>query len=323
MEAHNDNLKDILTKEDKSFIIDNYNKMSVIQMAIRLNIKTENRKCPIITEFIRLSNLKNKTESQKENVPVEIKVESQPPPTIEEKVGTIVAEDVVKEVFDDEPIEELASVEAFANQLKEYHIRIRDPLSEREIIDIKFLMHQMQATRFVQIVQTFRRKEYKKLFQEEFIRSMYGKGEMPQEEVNDFIDICEALVYQHDCRCKIKELEKILDDKDLPKEKRVGIIQVQKDLHSSISEASERIGTKKKGLGTLREQRMKDTRNTGLTLSALFESFYDSEKREHLLNAQDKYNKDLMDALEKIDTLEESKALIMGISKDELRLGAS
>lgn len=314
--------KDILTEEDKKFIVDNYNKMSVMQMAIRRNIKTENRKCPLITEFIRLANLQNKTLEPIKEKSIEIKIEPVPVDTVEEKVGAIVTEDIKTTNSDDEPLEEIASVEAFASQLREYHIKVHEPLSEREIVDIKFLMHQMQSTRFVQITQSLRRKEYKKLFQEEFIRSMYSKGEMPQEEVNDFIDMCEALVYQHDCRCKIKELEKFLDDKELDKQKRIGIIQVQKELHLSIAESSERISAIKKGLGTLREQRIKDTKNVGLTLSMLFESFYDNEKRQKLLIDKEKFDKDLIEALNKIDSLEESKALMMGISKEELRLGA-
>lgn len=312
--------KDFLSEEDKQFIITNYEKMSVLQMAMRLNVVTENRKCPLIADFIRLSNLQKKSDTTTDK-PVEV-VASVPAATVEEKTGKIISQGIKTDVpLEDEPLAELASVEAFAAQLREYHIKVHEPLSEREIGEIKFLIHQMQSTRFLQIVQTFRKKEYKNLFREEFIRSMYGKGEMPQEEVNDFIDMCEALVYQHDCRCKIKDLERMLEDKELPKEKRVGIMQLQKELHNEVSSTSERISTIKKGLGTLREQRMKDTRNTGMTLAGLFEAFYENEKKQTMMVAREKYSTDLKEALKKIDMLAETKALIMGISKDELMNG--
>ncbi len=313
--------KEFLSEEDKKFIIANYDKMSVLQMAMRLNIATENRKCPLIADFIRLSNLQKKTEV-KTDKPVEVAVVI-PTPTLEEQAGKIITEDVKSDipVPEEEPLAELASVEAFANQLREYHIKVHEPLSEREATEIKFLIHQMQSTRFLQIVQAYRKKEYKNLFREEFIRSMYGKGEMPQEEVNDFIDMCEALVYQHDCRCKIKELDKILEDKEMEKHKKVSFMQLQKELHNEITCTSERIGTIKKGLGTLREQRMQNTRNTGMTLAGLFETFYENEKKETMMVAREKYSEDLKEALKKLDMLAETKALIMGISKDELMNG--
>lgn len=311
--------KEILSEEDKKFICENYSKMNVMQMAIRLNIKTENRKCPLITNFIKDAGLKSKVSN------TTIDVKEPEPSTIEQVEKIISGEEKVEVDLDGEKeiVVDDVSIQAFAAELKELHIKVRDPLSEREKIDIRFLMHQMQSTRFGQIYKTYRKKEYKNLFKEEFVRSMYGKGEMPQEEVNDFIDMCSELTRQYMIRCQIKDLDAMLDDKDFAKEKRVGIIEVQKELNAEITASTRRVGEIKEGLGTLREQRMKDTRNTGLTLSALLESFYDSEKREKLVALQDKKNKELMDALEKIDSLEETKALIMGISKDELRMGGN
>jgi hypothetical protein len=311
--------KEILTEEDKIFINENYAKMSVMQMAIRRNIKTENRKCPIIADYIKAAGLKTKT--------TEVVIDAKPPePSVNEKMEQIVSQDVpVESDADSEPYKEVddTSILAFANELKSLHIKVREPLSDREKMDIRFLMHQMQSTRFLQIYKSYGKKDCKILFKEEFIRAMFGKGEMPQEEVNDFIDMCSELTRQHVLRCQIKDLEKMLDDKDFPKEKRVGVIEVIKELNREITDSTKRVSEIKEGLGTLREQRIKDTRNTGLTLSSMLESFYDSEKREKLVRLQDRKNKELMDALEKIDALEETKALIMGISKEELQSGAN
>lgn len=313
-----DNQKENLTEEDKQFIIKNYNEMTVMQMAIRLNIKTENRKCSIITDFIRLAGLQNNKPKQEDS---KVELKSTPPSEIE-VLEKIILEEPTTEVEESSICQDnYETVEAFAAQLKELNIKVREPLSERERIDIRFLMNQMNSTRYAQIYKSYRIKEYKKLFQEEFIRFMYSKGEMPQEEVNDFIDVCCEIVNQYDWRCKIKELEKLKEKITAP-EKIIGFVQAINELHDKITASTKRVGEIKKSLGALREQRVKDNRSSGLTVGALLEAFYDSEKRQKMIKLQDKNNKELMEALDKIDMLEETKALVMGISREELGGGA-
>lgn len=309
--------KEVLTEEDKKFIIDNYQKMSVLQIALRQNIKTEGRKCSLISDFIEKSGLQPSSVTN----PVTVDV-NKAPPDLEKIVQQITEAPAVTEVvLDSEKPYENFSIEEFANVLKGYNIFVRTPLSEREKKDILFLINQTQTTRYILTYRSYRKPKLKELFREEFIRALYGKGEMPQEEVNDFIDVCHELVMQADIKEKIRELEKMSELGSTNTQQKVGITQVIIELNNQHTNSTKRAGEIKKTLGANREQRLKDSRPTGLSIMSLIEAFQDGEKRAILLKLQETKDLSLQNTLEVFDELEEAKALIMGISLSELKEG--
>lgn len=314
----NNEPKDFLSEEDKKFIIENYNKMSPFQMALRRDIKTDGKKCPIISEFIKNSKLEPSTSTTPVVVEVKKEVES-----VEEAIQNIVQENVSEDINPSAIEKETTTVseEEFAVTLRELNIFIRDPLTEKERRDIRFLLNQMEATRFLYTHRAFAKTEYKKLFKEEFIRSLYGKGEMPQEEVNDFIDVCNETVIQYDIKCKIKELEKRKEEKATSVEQKIAIDNLVIEMNEHHTNSTKRAGEIKKSLGASREQRLKESRPQGLNVLALIETFYNAEKRESMIKLQNKKDDELRRNIELIDELDAAKALILGISPDELLEG--
>jgi hypothetical protein len=308
-------LKDHLTDDDKKFIVDNYNKMSVLQMSFRLNIRAENRKCPIISDFIKNANLSLNTSTEEKSV-----VLAPAPETVEDAVENIIKEET-KEAVDDEKPYETITIEEFANVLRGLNIKVRETLSETEKIDILFVIHQLESTRYLLNYRSFKRKEHKHLFKEEFIRSMYGKGEMPQEEVNDFIDLCNEVVVQYDIKCRMRELEKLKEKKDINPGQVASIESLLLELQNQYTNSSKRASEIKRSLGANREQRLKDNRPKDLTISMLIESFHNTEKREALVKLQEKRDKELKNAIKLIDDLDEMKATILGINPEELLSG--
>jgi len=311
------NEKEILTEEDKKFIIDNYSKMSVYQLAIRLNIKTENRKCPIILDFIKNSGLQITPNSQ----PVSADVKATPL-SPEEIVKSIIEE---KNIDVDNPDAEIdyqqVSIEEFANVLKELHIFVRTPISEKEKKDITFLINQMQSRRYLYNYKSYKKREYKDLFREEFVRALYGKGDMPQDEVNDYIDVCNEIVFQYDIKCKIREIEKMKDSPGNSVAQIVAFDSLILNLNDQNTNSTKRAGEIKKTLGVNREQRLKDSRPQGLTVLALIEAFQDNEKRAALMKLQENKDKEIRDTMQVLDEMDATKALILGVGIDEILQG--
>lgn len=310
------NEKEILGEEDKKFIIDNYQKMSVYQMAIRLNVITENRKCPVIAEFIRNSNLQPSDGAPvvADVKPVEVTTESVVQAILDEK-------NINPEAPDTDRAYETISIEEFATVLRDLHITVRTPISEKEKKDIAFLLNQMESRRFLYNYRTYHKKEYKELFKEEFIRALYGKGEMPQEEVNDFIDVCNETVLEYDIKCKIREIEKQRTKDGISDARATALDNLVINLNESYSASVKRASEIKKTLGANREQRLKDSRPTGMTVMALIEAFYDEEKRTAMLKIQESKDKDIMQTLNLLSEMDEIQALILGISPEELLRG--
>lgn len=318
--------KTYLTEEDKRFIVDNYNKMSALQIALRRGLATEGTRCKLISDFITDSKLQPNTEAKESTTSIKtIEI----PKDIDKAVDEIVGDEltIIVPNDDEKPYADL-SIEAFIAVLRGLNIFVREPPSEKEKKDIAFLINQMDSKRYLFTFRSYKRKDCKELFREEFIRAMYGKGEMPQEEVNDFIDLCNEVVFEYDTKCKIRELEKQKDDlssneKD-PRQRGIreaALIAIITNLHEVHAKSTERATAIKKSLGASREQRLKDSRPAGLTVIALIEAFQNGEKREALLKLQQKKDGDLRTAVLMLDELDETKALILGISPDELIQG--
>lgn len=295
--------------------------MSSYQMATRLDIETERGKCELISTYIKDAGLvpegmkKEVSEVQKQDNEIAAIAESLPAIT-----GVTVIEG-------DHTEEEKMSMLDFAKTLRALTVKIRNPPSEKEKKDMQFVIAQMASTRFVLLLKTYRKQEYKKLFREEFIRMVYPLGEMPQAEVNDFIDVCNEMVMQYEIRCKVRDLEKMREEK-VESEGKEAIALITTidttiiELNDKHTLSTKRVGEIKKGLGANREQRLKDGRPTGITIVSLIEAFQDNEKRESLMKLQQKKDKELIDTFHILDDMEVAKALVMGLSEEELLNGA-
>ncbi len=310
--------RDILTQEDKKYIVEKYNEMSAYQMAVRLGIKTEGRTCPIVAKFIKDSNLQPTTGGA---APAASDVKKEEPKS-EDIVQAIIEEQNIADapVGNDKAFETV-TLDEFATVLRGYNIFVRTPMSEKEKKDIQFLLNQMEAKRFILTYRTLRKAEHKQLFKEEFIRALYGKGDMPQEEVNDFIDVCMETVLQYDIGAKIREIEIEASKEGITPARKTALDTLVISYHEQRTASTKRAGEIKKTLGANREQRLKDSRPTGLTVMALIEGFQDAEKRASFIKLQQAKDKELTDTMVALDAMEETKALILGISAEELIQG--
>lgn len=322
-----DNNPDILSDEDKQYIRDNYNKMSPFQMAMRRGKTTEGTKCNLIADFVKAENLSPNEAPTVPVVSTEIVVAPAPTPAP-------VAPITLAEIVETKEIPVIDNSNGGINQadfiviLKGLNIAVRQPPSEKDKKDIQFLTNQMLSKRYILTYDSFKSNEYKALFREEFIRALWGKGEMPQEEVNDFIDVCVETLFQYDARCKIKELERRKEDiskyeKDLrlKNAQLSGLDSLMMELNDKHSLSTKRASEIKKTLGANREQRLKDSRPQGLTIVALVEAFQNSEKRDALIKMQENADEKLKKTILLLDELDEMKALILGVSPDELVKG--
>lgn len=309
-------LKEELSPEDKEFIIKNYNNQSVYAMAMRLNVKTKGRECPIITDFIQSQNLKPETAPAPSTVDIK-QVEK----SVEEVVKTIVEDKLVIDNADDIDTIENTTIEEFSLYLKRLGITLHEALTEREKHDIKYLMKQMDSSRFLLTCRTYRKKECRQLFRDEFVKAMFGKGEMPQEEVNDFLDYINEIVYQYDLKCKIRDIEKIKDDPKATTGQKMQLQATVGELYDKYSASLETVGSIKKRLGANREQRLKESRPEGMNIVSLIEAFHDDEKRKVMLALESKKDAEITKSLDLLDQMEETKALILGISREEILNG--
>jgi len=314
--ANNPPVRDSLTEEDQKYISDNYQKQSVFSMAMFLGIKTEKRTCPIIQRYIESAGLKPNA-----SAPVTVALSTEVK-TVEDTAKIIVDEAPQVVLTDETDIVETVSIDQFAQNLRDIGVQLHDPPSEKEKREMRFVIQQLSASRYVAIRKTWRKVEYRDLFREEFIKSIFGKGDMPQEEINDFIDMVTETVSQYDLRCKMRELEKTKDDKNATIQHKMAITQMILEMQERYDKSVNRVGEIKKSLGATREKRIRDNRPTGMTVTALIEAFIDVEKRDHLVRLQDKRDKEMGECIDSIDAMEDAKALVLGVSREELMSGA-
>lgn len=324
--------RDYLMKSDEQFIFDNFEKMSVYQLALRLGVATKGKGCPIITTFLREKGVK-----RKDNTPPKSEAIN-PIANIGEEIQTIartpVSVDVVSapnadgftspmEVIDEgeQPYRDDVTPEEFVKVLRKLRIEISLPLSEKARKEIIFIMKQMKTARFTLMYGGFRKREYKKLFEEEFIRSLYGKGEMPNEEVQDFIDVCNEIVFQYDIKCKIKELEIKKAKPDTPIQNQIACEQIIMEFNDKYAASTKRVSELKKTLGISREQRIKESRPVGLTVLSLIETFQDLNKRQEMFRRQTEKDAGIRKDISQLDEFDETKALILGMSEEEMLEG--
>lgn len=201
---------------------------------------------------------------------------------------------------------------------------IPDPskLSGKQRKDLKALQGCLQTFRFQNQINTFETNEERQLFESEFVRCTYDKNDLTQEEVDQYILYSTEVVIAKGILKRISTLERQQDDEINEAGKmNMAIVEAVKTLRQEYNACVRRQNDLLAALKLKRSERLSTEIKDNATILNLVQLFKEEETRITMIKFAQENQKENAEDIDKIANMDELKARILGISKEEALYG--
>ena len=156
------------------------------------------------------------------------------------------------------------------------------------------------------------------LFESEFVRAVWDKPDLTNDELNLYVTVCANYVRQKHIQMRIDKLNALLDDQDNERDITMRLTEIIKATSEELNQCEKRIESLTKDLNGSRTARLKAKGEENGSIFALVEAFQDREERDRMIMMAELQNKLIEEEADRLESMDDYKARILGISKKEL-----
>jgi hypothetical protein len=193
-----------------------------------------------------------------------------------------------------------------------------DKLSRQYNICVEKLGKNLANSRFLSIINSFTNSADKELFEEEFVRMTWDKPDLTADEINLYINCCIEIIKLSQIGKQVNKLNDLFDRADNTDEMTIRLSEITKTKTTEYNQCATRIESLIKKLQGDRADRMKNKQKANASILSLVMAFQDSEERANMIKIAEMQKAVIKGEAERLETMEEHKARILGIDRDEV-----
>jgi hypothetical protein len=295
--AHEYQLKDVtLTDEHKEYITNNVYTMKAVEIA------------RILFNNSRINNLNAETKA------------------VNEFIKTLSPEDIYADP-EDSAQEEYKPPRTQAAAITRVNKYVLDAIDKSKILPVQkkgleSLIGYLNTYRFLHQINTYGNDQDRELFESSFVRYTYDKSDLTQEEVDQYIVLSMEVVISFNIQGTIQIIQRQIDQEvEVGGKIPMALIEAN---NTARTEYNQCVTRQQKLLSDLKEKRSarlsKQVKATASILN-LVEMWKEEESRQKMLKLAELRKQSLKDEVDRLETIDEMKAKILGIGEDEILNG--
>ena len=284
-----------LTEEHKEFIDNNYKMMTFVEIARVIfaneKITNLNKEAKVVGDYIKSIDPSHDS-SEEINVTHE---QYKPPSTFSLSLSKI-----NKYIFDKWD---------------------KDKLVAKEKKNVEALLGYMNTYRFIHQINSYTDPATRELFESSFVRYTCDKNDLTQEEVDQYIVLSSEVVIASNIQHRVEHLQNLLDDAANDTDGRRIAMSLVEAINTAQNEYHQSVNRQQKLLESLKEKRsdrLKNQLKENASILNLVEMWKSEESRTKMIKLANMRKEAVAEEVEKLSTMDEIKARIMGISEDEV-----
>ena len=199
-------------------------------------------------------------------------------------------------------------------------------ISIREKRNMESLISYMNKNRFLRQITSYTEPEDRTTFENSFISYVYDKGDLTQEELDQYIilstSVVEGFQIQKMRSKTLKTAEDLLDRED--NESKVlgkGLVDHAAQLNTEYNQCVKRQESLFKNLTEKRSERLQQLKGRDYNFFNLVEAWREQENRDKLIKRAERLKDESKERIEELDDMSEIDAMILGMSKEEFLYG--
>jgi len=195
-----------------------------------------------------------------------------------------------------------------------------DNLSNNQKRNIAALMGYLKNMRFRRQMNSYEKIEDRELFEDSFVRYTWDKGDLTEEEVDQYIVLATETIISTSILSRVEDLKKLLShavDEDDSKIS-MGLNEAMNVAQTEYNESIKRQQNLLKDLKVKRSDRLNKQIKESASILNLVQLWKEEESRKKLLKLAEKKKEALGKELDRLETMDQLKATIYGITREEI-----
>lgn len=180
------------------------------------------------------------------------------------------------------------------------------------------LLYYLKSPRFVHFINQYSTIADRDLFESEFVRTVWDKPDLTNDELNLYITVCTNYVRQKHIQQRIDRLNNMLNDTENERDITLRLTELIKATSDELNQCEKRIESLTKDLNGSRQARLKARGEQNGSIAALVEAFQEKEERDRMIMMAEMQNKLIEEEADRLESMDDYKARILGISKKEI-----
>lgn len=181
------------------------------------------------------------------------------------------------------------------------------------------LLEYLNIFKLRQTLNSFKTEADRELFESEFVRATWDKPDLTVDEINLYMMICSNYVRAGHIQKRLDQFNVMLESEDLESgEISMRLTEHVKATNDELNACEKRIESLTHKLNGSRADRLKNQGKHAGNIVDLVINFQEYEQRTMMLNMADMRLKLVEDEANRLESLDEFKARVFGISKQEL-----
>ena len=197
----------------------------------------------------------------------------------------------------------------------------KDKLVAKEKKNVEALLGYMNTYRFIHQINSYTDPATRELFESSFVRYTCDKNDLTQEEVDQYIVLSSEVVIASNIQHRVEHLQNLLDDAANDTDGRRIAMSLVEAINTAQNEYHQSVNRQQKLLESLKEKRsdrLKNQLKENASILNLVEMWKSEESRTKMIKLANMRKEAVAEEVEKLSTMDEIKARIMGISEDEV-----
>lgn len=193
-----------------------------------------------------------------------------------------------------------------------------DKLSMSHKKCIEKLSSFLNSPRFLQQINSYTSQENRLLFEHEFVKTTWNKPDLTADEVNLYINICIDYINIKNIERQKNTLNQMFDEAESSSDLHMRLTEMLKVKSQEYDQCSKRIETLISKLNGDRKKRLEAKQQANASVLSLVETFQEEKERRRMIAMAELKAKKVKDETERLENMEEWKARVLGIGKEDI-----
>ena len=190
---------------------------------------------------------------------------------------------------------------------------------KREILAV---ISYMNTHRFIHQINIYDNENDRELFESSFVRYTYNKGDLTQEEVDQYIVLCTEVLISSSIQQTISVLQNqidlsLQDDGKIP----MALVEASNTARKEYNDCVNRQQKLNNDLKVKRSEKLSKQVKETASIINLVQMWKEEESRTKLIKMGELRKKSLEKEIDRLSSMDEIKCKILGMSKDEILNG--
>lgn len=197
----------------------------------------------------------------------------------------------------------------------------QNKLKAMQLKQVEMLQRYLNTFSFCYQINTYRREDDRKLFEDAFIRYTYDKDDLTQEELDQFITLCTEVVTASTILQQVEDLRQLLrqaSEEDEGRNIKMSLNEAISSLQTEYNQCRTRQNKLYKSLVDDRSKKLQERKQENASILNLVQAWKDEERRKSIINLAEAQKQNLEEEAKRLSSMDELKAVIRGIDIDEM-----